>query len=57
MLSVFLHAPDAARIARVRELYKLATEREASRMVHESDRDRVSRSGWSRRKYIQSGTW
>jgi cytidylate kinase len=41
VLSVFLHSPDAVRIARVQEIYKTADRRTAEQMVRDSDRDRA----------------
>jgi cytidylate kinase len=41
VVSVFLHAPEAWRVARVREVYALPSESDAQRMVRESDRARA----------------
>jgi cytidylate kinase len=41
VLSVFLHAPEPWRIARVQQIYRLADQRAAQQMVRESDRDRA----------------
>jgi len=41
VLSVFLHAPESWRIARVQQIYGLTDQRAAQRMVHDSDRDRA----------------
>jgi hypothetical protein len=55
VLSVFLHAPEPWRIARVQEIYHL-DQRAARHMVHESDRDRarfvqaLSGASWTDRR-------
>jgi CMP/dCMP kinase len=41
VISVFLHAPDANRIQRVKAVYHLADAHAAQKMVHDSDRDRA----------------
>ena len=41
VLSVFLHAPEAWRIERVKEVYAVASDSEAQRMLRESDRARA----------------
>jgi len=38
---VFLHAPEAWRIERVKEVYAVASDSEAQRMLRESDRARA----------------
>ena len=41
VLSVFLHAPEAWRVSRVQDVYKLADRRAAQQMVNDSDRARA----------------